>query len=207
MSNFLDLEGKKLGRLFVIETASSDRNGIKWLCKCDCGNYTIALSRSLAKGTTTSCGCYGKEQRAKASKKHGHSGRSNADTTPTYKTWSSMKRRCKDKNHCNHASYYDKGIKVCERWEDFTNFLEDMGERPEGKTLDRIDGDKGYYKENCKWSTPKEQANNMNRNHFLEFNGEKLTISQWADKIGVKYVTLNTRIHRGWSVERALTTK
>ena len=73
--------------------------------------------------------------------------------------------------------------------------------------LDRINGDKGYFKENCRLATHKEQANNMSRNRYLEFNVERLTISQWADKIGVKYVTLNTRIHRGWDVERALTTK
>jgi len=80
-----------------------------------------------------------------------------------------------------------------------------MGERPEGKTIDRIDSNKDYCKDNCRWATHKEQANNMSRNRYLEFNGERLTISQWADKIGVKYVTLNTRIHRGWSVEKALT--
>jgi len=200
-----DLIGKKFGRWLVTSRAEYGESGARWHCECECGTEKIVIQRTLIQGRSVSCGCYAREQRVKKLTRHGHN--KEGKRTKTYNTWHHMKRRCKDKNHRNHKSYYDKGIKVCERWEDFTSFLEDMGERPEGKTLDRIDGDKGYHKENCRWATPKEQANNMSRNHYLEFNGEKLTISQWADKIGVKYVTLNTRIHRGWSVKRALTIK
>lgn len=198
-----ELKYKRFGRLLVLMKADSNRNGIRWLCRCDCGVTKVIPAKNMVSGRTLSCGCLQKEA-ARKNTKHGHN--INGRHTRTYSSWHDMRRRCRDKNHKSHANYYDKGITVCERWKEFINFLSDMGERPEGKTLDRIDSNGNYEKDNCKWSTHKEQANNMSRNHYLEYKGEKLTISQWADKQGLPYNTLTARIRRGWSIERALTT-
>ena len=203
MGKLIDITGNKYSRWTVLSYSGKER----WKCVCECGATRDVIKGSLVSGKSLSCGCFKIERVKEASTIHGHAGKNCSHNTRTYNTWKDMRRRCVDKNHKNHKTYYDKGIKVCEEWENFVNFLEDMGVRPEGKTIDRIDSDKGYYKENCRWATPKEQANNMSRNHYLEYDGERLTISQWADKLGISYNKLNTRIHRGWSVKRALTTK
>lgn len=131
--------------------------------------------------------------------------------TPEYITWSGTKNRCFNKNDVDYPYYGGRGIKVCERWlgvNGFSNFLEDMGERPTPKhTLDRKDNDGNYEPSNCKWETRLTQANNTRQNHILEFNGRKQTIAQWAREIGVSRDALKYRIYRGWTVERALTTE
>jgi hypothetical protein len=109
-------------------------------------------------------------------------------------------------NAKNARDYRDRGISVCERWQSFENFLADMGERPPGKTIDRIDNDRGYEPGNCRWATPTEQQNNKRTNHRLAFNGETLTVCEWADRVGVNRMTLFGRLRTGWSVEKALTT-
>ena len=121
--------------------------------------------------------------------------------------WRDMLRRCEDKRNQAYYRYHGRGIKVCARWHKFENFLEDMGKRPKGMTLDRIDNNGNYCKENCRWATYKEQANNARSNRILEFNGEKMNLSQWAEKIGIQSGTIHARLKVGWSVERALTEK
>lgn len=114
--------------------------------------------------------------------------------------------RCENKNDPRFKDYGGRGIKVCERWRhSFPNFLADMGERPPGMSIDRYPDKNGNYEpENCRWATPKEQSNNMRRNHLLTHDGETLTVSQWADRIGLQYSTFSVRIKRGWSMQRAL---
>lgn len=117
-----------------------------------------------------------------------------------------MISRCHNPKATGYENWGGRGIHVCERWrEDFYNFLEDMGSRPVGMTLDRIDNNAGYYKENCRWVTQKEQCNNTSKNIWLEHNGTKKTITQWAESMGMKVNTLQYRLYRGWSIERALT--
>ena len=157
--NIMDLSGQKYGRLTVLSFAGRDKTTSKllWKCRCDCGNEAIVKGNCLRTGNTESCGCYGREQASKANYKHGHSQR-----TRTYNSWVSMKDRCYYTKHKDYALYGGRGITVCPRWRrSFLNFLEDMGERPPNKTLDRIDNDKGYCKSNCRWSTPQVQV--MNR--------------------------------------------
>ena len=198
-----NLKGNRFGRWLVLEHDGYGPSGTIYKCLCDCGAEKSVLRKSLLNGRSISCGCYAKEKRLEANTKHGHSGKKGGQS-PTYKTWAAMKRRCSDKNHRSKASYYDKGITVCERWKDFKNFLADMGERPEGSTIDRIDGNGNYEPSNCRWSTPKEQANNMKTNHYIERDGLRLTVSQWAEKLGIKDGTIRARLSRGWSDERAL---
>lgn len=125
------------------------------LYRCSCGNEKILEKGNVNSGGTKSCGCLKKNKMRKEKTTHGMS------KTPTYKSWVQMKTRCLNKNYKEFFYYGGRGIKICERWMSFENFLEDMGERPNGKTLDRIDNERGYSPENCKWSIPKEQS--MNR--------------------------------------------
>lgn len=126
--------------------------------------------------------------------------------SPTYLSWEKMKTRCNNPAYIRYKDYGGRGIGVCERWDiSFLNFLEDMGERPLGCQLDRINNDDHYYKENCKWSTPSENSNNRRSNHFIEYDNKRLTISQWAREINISPITLRARISiLKWPLDRAL---
>lgn len=126
--------------------------------------------------------------------------------TPEYQIWFDMKRRCNDPRIKRYKDYGGRGISVCDSWMTFSNFIKDMGKRPSEKhSLDRIDNNKNYSPDNCRWATTKEQALNSRRNVFLTHNGISLTIYEWAEKLGLKYTTLYSRYKRGWSTERILT--
>lgn len=119
--------------------------------------------------------------------------------TGTYKSWCSMKERCSNPNHNRWENYGGKGIKVCGRWDKFENFLSDMGERPLGKTLDRIHNSEDYSVENCKWSTPKEQSLNRTNTVYIEYYGVRLPLVRWSEIIGIPACVLRYRISAGWS--------
>lgn len=123
-----------------------------------------------------------------------------------YKTWLAMKYRCYDQKYCGYKNYGGKGIKVCDRWlHSFQNFLEDMDECPNGKSLDRIDNSNDYCKENCRWSTKKEQQRNRSCCHFVEAFGKRQPISVWAEEMGLKHCTILFRLKKNWPIEIALT--
>ena len=134
--------------------------------------------------------------------KHGHS-RKNGRRTPTYWSWAKMLERCRDPKR----KYYGaKGVKVCERWLSFENFLADMGERPAGCSIDRINGAKGYEPDNCRWVTQSRQMRNTARTVWLEHDGRRMPMKDWAEATGIPYEILKSRIGKqGWSAERALT--
>jgi hypothetical protein len=120
-----------------------------------------------------------------------------------------MNDRCRNESHTSHKYYAAKGIKVCERWagdSGFQNFLEDMGERPEGKTLDRIDSSEDYSIENCRWATRREQRLNTSRTNWITYNGKTLCLSDWEKECGISREAIRLRIKKGWSVEKSLTT-
>lgn len=129
--------------------------------------------------------------------------------TPTWKTWRLMKRKCYEKTFAAYPDYGAKGIIVCDRWlESFQNFFDDMGERPTGMTIDRIDSKKGYDVGNCRWATNKTQGENKSSTKWITFNGEKFCISDWASKIGITPQGLWLRIYKyHWTIEEALTLK
>jgi hypothetical protein len=127
--------------------------------------------------------------------------------TPTYRTWSAMKDRCTKPGNKDYPRYGAKGINVCETWiHSFESFIEHMGERPKGLSIDRIDNARGYEPGNCRWATPKQQATNRRSTVFVEFNGETLSVAMWSERMGLERKTLEYRIRTGWNTEKALTT-
>lgn len=162
----IDLKNKTFGRLLVIGRAENNAAGrARWLCYCMCGKEKIFLSYNLLSGHSSSCGCLNREiasdNAIDRNTVHGHN--ESGNSSPTHKSWNGMKLRCLYPNHISYKNYGGRGIKICDRWLNFSNFLEDMGERPIGKTLDRMDNDGNYEPNNCKWSTKIEQQNNRRK--------------------------------------------
>lgn len=140
-------------------------------------------------------------------RKHGHA--TNSATTPIYRIWNTMKQRCTNPNNSHYQYYGARGIKVCARWfHNFQNFLDDMGEPPHGHQLDRINNDGNYEPGNCRWVTRVEQARNKRTNRRLVFDGQSLTITEWAARVGIPRGTIEKRLDQfGWSITQALTIK
>lgn len=204
MPPFIDLTGRRFARLTVIGRGPDNKwKHPHWYCRCDCGKETLVDGAGLRKGTTRSCGCYNDEVRSRMTAArnttHGHS------KTPTHTAWNQLRGRCLNPNNEKYPLYGGRGITICERWNDFANFLADMGERPSPKhSLDRIDANGPYSPENCRWATQKTQQNNRRNNRLLTCNGETLTLMQWSERTGFKRETIERRLELGWPVERAL---
>lgn len=137
-------------------------------------------------------------------KTHGHT-KNNSDT-PTYRSWYAMKARCINPNNSRYASYGGRGITVCDTWMSFTNFLSDMGERPEGHTLDRLDNSLGYSPSNCRWASSKQQAQNKRNNTIISANGKSQCLQAWANELNVPPSTLGYRLKQGWDHDKLINT-
>lgn len=209
-----DISGNKYGRLKVISLAYIKNEQSYYNCICDCGTKCIKGRKNLVAGLTKSCGCLSKEVHSKLQTTHGMS------KTRLFSIWSHIKDRCLNPNSDNYYNYGGRGIFVCQRWLDsFENFYNDMGEDYYNKaniygesniSIDRINNNDGYYKENCRWATKKEQLNNTRRNNIVNINGKEFTLMEAYNNFavpGLTYFIVRDRIEKlGWDVIRALTT-
>lgn len=195
-----DITGERFGLLTVVARGDSKRGTAMWECRCDCGQSRVIAGTCLRAGRQKSCGCASPRFTSKSLTTHGMS------RTRAYKIWVGMHGRCSSSSSGKErALYFEKGIRVCERWGSFESFIEDMGSPPSSRhSIDRIDGSRGYGPDNCRWADAKTQGNNTSANRFIEHGGRRLTVSQWAGLIGIKRNTLLYRIRRGWPIERAL---
>lgn len=161
----IDLTGRRFGRWVVLKRVDNNKaRQTRWLCECNCGTIKEIEGASLKRRHTKSCGCLRLELVKKRVYKHGYAMKGNR--TDIYNSWMCMKQRCNNPETPDFKYYGGRGIKVCKRWCNFKNFLNDMGEKPKGLTIERLNNDKGYSPDNCKWATRKEQSRN-NRNTKL----------------------------------------
>ena len=204
MSNFKDLTGQKFGRLTVLSRLKDDkRKEALWLCKCDCGKLVKVYSYTLRIGRTKSCGCWKRDNSKKMFSTH------KLSNTRVYKIWAQMKKRCYNPNYSQFELYGGRGISMCNEWkENFLSFYNwSMANGYNDKlSIDRIDFNGNYEPNNCKWSTNIEQANNKRNNHFITYNNETHTIAEWERKLGLYKGAVGSRLSRGWSIEKTLTT-
>jgi hypothetical protein len=190
-----NLQDFQFGSLTVLQLGKSHGNGAVWLCQCKCGTQKEIRASDMVQGSVKSCGCEHIKRIAKASTTHGMT------NTRTYSIWQAMRLRC---NRINQ-DYSCRGITYDECWDSFENFYLDMGEVPTGMSIDRIDVNGNYNKDNCRWATQEQQANNKRSSVFIEYNGKKQTVSQWAKELKMNHHTLRSRLKKGLTAEQALT--
>jgi hypothetical protein len=194
MSGFINLIGKRFGKLIVIRRMNNNKsNKITWLCKCDCGNKKIICGGDLKNGRTQSCRCL----------LITHS----LSDHNLYPIWNQMIQRCTNINDKYYNIYGGRGINVCKKWREFPSFLRDMGSgwKP-GLTLERTNNKLGYFKDNCEWATQKQQQRNRRDNHLETYNTKTQCLAAWEEETGINQSTIRYRLKVGWSIEKALTT-
>lgn len=203
MSKLVDVTGLRFGRLRVLHRADNTRQGAaRWLSICDCGRTTNSTGYNLTSGTTLSCGCLAREKIKASTTKHG------GWNTPVYNIWRAMVDRC-TKPHCQlYSRYGARGIEVCEAWaRDFSAFRDDMGPRPRGHSLERVDNNGNYEPKNVIWATAKVQNNNKRTSHVIEYRGQPMTVAQACQLAGmVCDGTAGSRIRSGWPIDLAIET-
>ena len=202
MPKAIDVTNQKFGRLTGVERRGSKNKDTLWLFDCECGNQKIIRLDDVRSGRTKSCGCFNSENTGNRFRKHG------LRQTHEYNVWCWMKARCYSPNTTGYVNYGGRGVYVCDKWMDnFAAFYADMGPRPSSKhSIDRIDNDGPYSLENCRWATRTDQNNNTRRNIKYSYDGCHLTISEWANKLGVDRTTIYWRLRHGWTMEKALST-
>jgi len=208
MGKFEDLTGQRFGRLTVIKQGEyyiCPANGyryVQWFCKCDCGNERTVRTCALRSGDTQSCGCIAKEILIKRNTTH------NKYHSRLHSIWSNMKNRCSNPNSKRYKDYGGRGITVCEEWkenfENFYNWAVQNGYEKE-LTLDRVDTNKGYNQENCRWATYQTQANNTRTNKYIVYKKETHTLAEWCRILEKPYKTMHDRLKSGWSIEDTFT--
>ena len=192
--------GQVFNRLTVLEEIREAKYGQRrWICICECGNQVTTTPFRLHKRHAKSCGCYSSDQTAQRNTTH------NKSKLPGYAIWKNIRTRCYNTKTKVYKNYGGRGIELCERWQDFSKFLDDLGSRPTPKhSVERKDNNGNYCPENCCWATRKEQGRNQRSNRPLEFKGETHIMIEWAEKLNIPAYVIHDRLKLGWTVERAL---
>jgi len=199
MGKAINIFGQRFGRLSVLDRGENKGKQYGWICICDCGKTVNVNGNSLRSGRTKSCGCLRAESLSQLAKKHG------LVNSPEYGVWQAMKKRCYDAKNSDYARYGGRGITVCDRWiNSFENFISDMGKRPNGYSIDRINVDGNYEPSNCKWASSVEQANNKSNNAKYTYGAETHTIAEWAKIGSIPQTLLRTRLVKGMKLPYAL---
>ena len=186
----IDISGFSYGQWKVLGRVA----GSMWQCVCSCGNVSVVGGNTLKNGTSTKC----RTCQNKSYVRHGMEG------TSIYNIWAGMKQRCNNVKDKRYADYGARGIKVCEEWNSFENFYRDMGDKPEGKSLGRIDNEKGYCKENCQWETPKQQMRNRRNTTYIEWNGKMYALTEFCELNNLNKSTAKKRFARGLTAEQMI---
>lgn len=195
----IDLTGQTFGRLFIEKQSKNIGNRISWDCNCICGKKTVVLGCNLVSKHTTSCGCFGKEKLSKIRKVHG------MHDSNEYKIWRGIRNRCFNKNEPAYKNYGGRGITVCERWNSFENFLIDMGRRPNGLSIERVNVNGNYEPGNCCWVTMKAQQANRRDTVRVCISGSTKPLKHWCDDLGIAYKKVHLRLTRyGKEINTAL---
>lgn len=200
------IKNEKIGNLVFlnrVESENKKRPIANFLCEC--GKEFVSRIDAVKSLKTKSCGCQKLRFMSENLSRHGHA--QNGKRSPEYFSWQGMHARCKNPKHQNYERYKQLGVTVCEEWDSFDKFLEDMGLKPSPEhTIDRIENTKGYYKDNCKWSTRKEQQRNKRNTTFVTYKEQTKSVPEWAEILGFSLATLYNRIVKlEWDVEKAFT--
>lgn len=197
----LDKAGRRFGRLLVIGFSHMRGRTSMWRCRCDCGNEHAVSSNNLTSNHTRSCGCLENEARKK---RHAEMVKHGKSSSIEFRTWTHLRGRCNNPTDSAYAGYGGRGIKVCERWDSFANFLADMGPRPKGTSIDRIDNDGDYCPENCRWASSTQQGRNRRTTRMVEWEGRRLSLSDFCDQMRLNYERVYHRVQRGYTIEQAI---
>lgn len=201
---FVDYTGRRYGKLVVLERGERNekRKLYSWICQCDCGNTATVIGADLRNGNTISCGCMSSRKVAgDRTRTHGLAHK------PIYNVWCAMRNRCQNTNQKSYKDYGAKGIRVCDKWQTFEGFYEDMGSTyKEGLTIERKDLTGNYCLENCEWITKEQQALNKSNLVTITYKGVTAPLVIFCNEMNLKSRTVYFRLRRGWSVEKALET-
>jgi hypothetical protein len=192
--------GQQFERWTVLELPKKIGRKQRCLCQCVCGTKKLVVKSDLLTFISRSCGCLRNAILSERSWKHGR-----RHGNLTYLSWSHIRQRCGDPNHRSYPRYGGRGITICARWDDFNNFLADMGERPsKGHSIERRNNDGHYEPSNCFWATMKQQSGNKRNTHWVEWEGERVALSHLAQRFALPPPRLFSRLQRGWPLAVAL---
>ena len=194
------LIGKTFCRLTVKSVAQQKGRRRYVDCLCECGSKLVVRVDCLLSGHSRSCGCLHREIVRQNSTTHGKT------NSREHAIWIAMRQRCTNPKNDRFGYYGARGIRVCERWESFEAFLEDMGQCPGGHSIERSDNNGNYDPNNCHWGTRKEQMRNTRTNRLITFRSRTQCVAEWAEQLGISHTALRARLRNGWSISRALLT-